>query len=56
MQLMENTAIEISNQIDNQEITGEELYDPETNIKLGTSYFSSLLKQYRKCRSCFSSL
>ena len=40
MQLMENTAVELS---------GEEninLYDAETNIKLGTSYFAKLLEKY----------
>lgn len=40
MQLMEETALEISNDKD------IDLYDPETNIKLGTYYFSTLLKKY----------
>ena len=37
---MEKTAIEISEQ---EEVN---LYDPETNIKLGTCYFSQLLGKY----------
>lgn len=46
MQLMENTAIEISNEIDNIEIPQEQIYEPETNIKLGTYYFSVLMNKY----------
>ncbi len=46
MQLMENTAIDINNKINEQQITEQEIYDPETNIKLGTCYFSMLLKKY----------
>ena len=46
MQLMEDTAIERSNVIDNQTIESHDLYDPETNIKLGTSYFAYLLGLY----------
>lgn len=40
MQLMENTAVEVSKE---KEI---DLYDPEINIKLGTYYFSQLLDKY----------
>ena len=47
MQLLEGTAIEMSNTLDEQDITEEELYDPETNIKLGTSYYAYLLKHYK---------
>ena len=43
MQLMEETAVERSNIIDEQTIKTYDLYDPETNIRLGTSYFSYLL-------------
>lgn len=43
MQLMEETAIERSNMIDEQTIETHDLYDPEINIKLGTSYFAYLL-------------
>ena len=47
MQLLEETALEMSNSIDNQDITEEELYDPETNIKLGTFYYAYLLNHYQ---------
>lgn len=43
MQLMEETAIERSNIIEGQTIEQYDLYDPETNIKLGTSYLAYLL-------------
>ena len=46
MQLMEETAIERSNIIDNDTVETHDLYDPETNIKLGTSYFAYLLGLY----------
>ena len=46
MQLMEETAIERSNVIDNQDIAAYDLYNPETNIKLGTSYLAYLLNLY----------
>lgn len=47
MQLLEETAVEMSNSIENQTVTEEELYQPETNIKLGTSYYAYLLKHYK---------
>lgn len=40
MQLMESTALEVSKE------KKVNLYDAETNIKLGTYYFSQLLKKY----------
>ncbi len=46
MQLLENTALELAKK-QNQEITEQELYEPETNIKLGTYYFSTLIEQYK---------
>ena len=46
MQLMEETAVERSNAIEGTEIEAYDLYDPETNIKLGTSYFAYLLGLY----------
>ncbi len=46
MQLMEETAIERSNIIDEETIESHDLYDPETNIKLGTSYYAYLLNLY----------
>lgn len=47
MQLLENTAVEMSNSIKQDKITEKSLYDPEMNIKLGISYYSYLLKHYR---------
>ena len=47
MQLLEDTAVEMSNSIDKEEVTEESLYNPETNIKLGTSYYAYLLKHYK---------
>ena len=46
MQLMETTAIEMANQIDESVVTQEELYNPEKNIRIGTKYFAYLLKHY----------
>ncbi len=47
MQLLEDTAVEMANTLENQVVTEEELYDPETNIRLGTSYYAYLLKHYK---------
>lgn len=46
MQLLEETANERSNVIDEQKVTEQDLYNPELNIKLGTSYYAYLLKHY----------
>ena len=46
MQLLENTAVEISNTIDKDYITESKLYDPEVNIKLGTYYYAYLYNHY----------
>ena len=46
MQLMEETAVERSNEIEEDSTQLPDLYDPETNIKLGTSYFAYLLGIY----------
>ena len=47
MQLMENTAIEISQKIGiEEENMKEKLSDPETNIKIGTKYLSDLIEKY----------
>lgn len=48
MQLMENTALEIANQIEVKEIEEQDLYNPQINIQLGTCYFAILLKQYHQ--------
>lgn len=46
MQLMEETAVERSNEIHEETIETHDLYDPKTNIELGTSYFAYLLGLY----------
>lgn len=45
MQIMETTAIETANKMD-LEVTEEELFKPETNIKIGLKYFTYLLNHY----------
>lgn len=46
MQLMDATATEIANKIDEPIIEEESLFDPEKNIMIGTKYYSELLKIY----------
>lgn len=46
MQLLPETAIEEAETIGEEVIVKQELYDPETNIKIGTSYYAKLLKKY----------
>lgn len=46
MQLMDATAIELANNINDPISDGENLFDPEKNIMLGTKYYSDLLKIY----------
>ncbi len=46
MQVMETTAEEVSEQIEIENFNVEMLYQPEINIKIGTKYFSTLLKKY----------
>ena len=46
MQIMENTAKETAEKIGFHYSKKEELYQPETNIMLGTKYFAELLKIY----------
>lgn len=43
MQVMEDTANEIAQK---NNIVLQNLYDPETNIKIGTKYYSNLLANY----------
>lgn len=45
MQLMDATAIELANNINNP-IEEENLFEPETNIMLGTKYYADLLNTY----------
>lgn len=47
MQLMESTAIEMANEIGEEIVVKEALYNPEMNIKIGTNYFAYLLKHYK---------
>lgn len=46
MQLMEATAIEIANRIDEPLVEQENLLEPEKNIMIGTKYYAELLKNY----------
>lgn len=46
MQLMEATATEIANKIDEPLIEEESLFNPEKNIMIGTKYYADLLKMY----------
>lgn len=46
MQLMHTTAKETANEIGNEIIVKEELYNAEKNIMIGTKYYSNLLKKY----------
>lgn len=46
MQLMEATAIEIANKIDEPLVEQENLLEPEKNIMIGTKYYAELLKNY----------
>lgn len=46
MQLMESTANERANEIGEDIIVKESLYNPEINIRIGVNYYSYLLKKY----------
>lgn len=46
MQIMLETAKEIGQKIDIEEITEEKLLEPDTNINIGTKYFKILLEKY----------
>ena len=50
MQLMDSTGQEIAKKLD-MKIDNDDLFDPETNIKLGTNYISRLMKKYDNCTS-----
>lgn len=47
MQIMDATAQDIVNQMDSEFNKEYNLYDPETNIIIGTKYFADLLKEYK---------
>ena len=46
MQIMENTAVELANELEVEYLENETLFDVEKNIMLGTKYISKLLKEY----------
>lgn len=46
MQLIESTAIEQAEEVNEEIIVTESLYNPEINIKIGTKYYSKLIKKY----------
>ncbi len=46
MQIMLKTAQETANNLNMSEITEEDLYDAETNIKIGIRYFKNLVTKY----------
>ncbi len=46
MQLMENTAIETGEKVDEKINSKEELYNPKINVKIGIKYLSELLERY----------
>ncbi len=47
MQIMENTAVDVVNQMETKDIKTVDLYTPETSIKIGTYYFSTLMQKYQ---------
>lgn len=46
MQLMESTALEEATELNEEISVTERLYNPEINIKIGTSYYAKLIKKY----------
>ena len=46
MQLLESTAIEMANELGEQDLCKEALYDPKTNVQIGTAYIAKLLDRY----------
>jgi len=46
MQVMLSTAKEMGDKLEIEEITEEQLYIPETNIRIGIKYFKILLEKY----------
>ncbi len=48
MQLMDATAEELARKIDVTFMKNASLYNPDLNIRLGTKYFSDLLKEYNQ--------
>lgn len=46
MQLMESTAVEMADEIGEEVIIKESLYNPEKNIKIGVNYYAYLVERY----------
>lgn len=46
MQLMESTAVEMANKLEDPIESKDELFLPEKNIMIGTKYFAELMKRY----------
>ncbi len=46
MQLMESTALEEAEEVNEEIVVTESLYNPEVNIKIGTKYYAKLMKKY----------
>lgn len=46
MQLMESTALEQAEEVNEEIPVTESLYNPEINIKIGTKYYSKLIQKY----------
>ena len=46
MQLMESTALEEAEEVNEEISVTERLYNPEINIKIGTRYYAKLIKKY----------
>lgn len=46
MQLMESTALEEAEEVNQEIVVTESLYNPEINIKIGTKYYAKLIKKY----------
>ncbi len=48
MQLMDNTAIDIANELKIEKFEANMLYNPEINIMIGVRYFDKLLSKYNE--------
>lgn len=46
MQLLESTAIEMANELGEEDLQKEALYNPQKNVQIGTAYIAKLLNRY----------
>ncbi len=46
MQLLESTAMEVANELGEEYLPKEALYDPQKNVQIGTAYIAKLLDKY----------